>query len=187
MTLCRIHRISFLLVFLLLQSDCSKSPLRKQPAHKTRRECCFTLSPPLSPTSHVLLQVRCDLQRKAVPPIGHSPGLKCRSSSTLVRKGWSWSISSPVTSASSMLSDKVEPNSSGEGQLQRDVSEGGIEIVLFNTTSHSVRTLAELCCKSFYGIHPWYSSFFNPISGLQRVLLFEKVRDPSRREDEGNP
>jgi hypothetical protein len=50
-----------------------------------------------------------------------------------------------------------------------------IEILRVVPGEYDVRALADLCCRSFYGEHQWWSSVLNPISGMQRIMLFEKI------------
>jgi hypothetical protein len=68
----------------------------------------------------------------------------------------------------------ISPSSSeAADSLSTETSD--IEICMVVPGQHDVRELADLCCRSFYGDHQWWSSLLNPISGMQRVILFEKV------------
>jgi hypothetical protein len=54
-------------------------------------------------------------------------------------------------------------------------SVSNVDVCMVVPGQHDVRELADLCCRSFYGEHQWWSSLLNPISGMQRIILFEKV------------
>lgn len=67
------------------------------------------------------------------------------------------------------------PTSYSNFSSTMESSNSNIEICRVTPGDYNVRALADLCCRSFYGEHYWWSSLLNPISAMQRVILFEKV------------
>ena len=67
------------------------------------------------------------------------------------------------------------PTSFTNYSLTEECRTSVVDICMVTPGEYNVRALADLCCRSFYGEHYWWSSLLNPISAIQRVILFEKV------------